>query len=153
MYKLTQFVIKNQLFYAKKSFLGVFKFFLGVFEIEKGCVTLLWPKIAVLPGPTENWNCKLLSSGLSGERILGPILDSVCIFFNILSILMPILCFETIRKITQTVYCLNLNLIASSSKILYKTNHAWLNCLWVFWGCISEKRLLHKINILFTDTA
>ena len=29
---------------------------LGVFKLEKGCVTLLWPKIAVLPGQTENWN-------------------------------------------------------------------------------------------------
>ena len=36
------------------SVLG-FRFSIGVFKIEKGCVTHLWPKIAVLPGPTENW--------------------------------------------------------------------------------------------------
>ena len=39
-------------------------------------MTLLRPKIAVLPGPAENWNCKSWESKLTSQiRIFGPAYD------------------------------------------------------------------------------
>ena len=38
---------------------------------KKGCVTLLCPKIAVLPGQTENWNCKSWEKALNESEMMG----------------------------------------------------------------------------------